>query len=173
MTGYKVNYEFSSQIKFKNVDNMRPQSNTLYSLHERPASTDLNSFTDLYPSTSSGTKKSMNQGLDSVYRSIAFLAAIISCAVDFIPNIAHGNNPLNKRIIWHPPHIVCSQRTESERYLAAALYLNRKTGDWVHVLSGVEWRRSLRPHSFEALWDFHDPMPFLFNLYHLGKGFAF
>lgn len=102
MTGYKVNYEFSSQIKFKNVDNMRPQSNTLYSLHERPASTDLNSFTDLYPSTSSGTKKSMNQGLDSVYRSIAFLAAIISCAVDFIPNIAHGNNPLNKRIISAP-----------------------------------------------------------------------
>lgn len=57
--------------------------------------------------------------------------------------------------------------------LAAALCLNRKTGDWVHVLSYVEWRRSLRPHSFEALWDFHDPMPFLFNLYHLGKKFAF
>ena len=57
--------------------------------------------------------------------------------------------------------------------LTAAIYLNRKTGDRAHALSYGEWRRSLQPHRFETLWDFRDPMPFLFNLYYLGKKFVF
>lgn len=57
--------------------------------------------------------------------------------------------------------------------LVSVLYLNKKTGDSAHTLSYGKWRRSVRPHGFEALWDPRDPMPFLFNLYYLGKKFVF
>lgn len=53
--------------------------------------------------------------------------------------------------------------------LPAAIYLNRKFDKGEFKLSFQQWRESLKKKSFEAVWSWRDPIPFVCYLWNMGK----
>lgn len=53
--------------------------------------------------------------------------------------------------------------------LPSAIYMNKKIDNGKFKLSFREWKKSLRKNSFEAVWSWEDPMPFMAYLWNMGK----
>ncbi|MDE5888060.1 MAG: ATP-grasp domain-containing protein, partial [Muribaculaceae bacterium] len=53
--------------------------------------------------------------------------------------------------------------------LPSALYMNKKFDNGKFKLSFKEWRKSLKNNSFEAVWSWKDPIPFVSYLWNMGK----
>ncbi len=53
--------------------------------------------------------------------------------------------------------------------LFSSTYMNGKLEDKQYKVSLLEWRKSLKGRSFEAIWSYKDPLPFIFNFWYLIK----
>lgn len=53
--------------------------------------------------------------------------------------------------------------------LSSAIYMNGKIGEKKYKMSFGQWRKSLQPNSFEAVWDIKDVKPFFYNFWYLIK----
>ncbi len=53
--------------------------------------------------------------------------------------------------------------------LVSSIYMNGKLDDKQYKITLSEWRKSLKGRSFEAIWSYKDPLPFIFNLWYLLK----
>lgn len=51
--------------------------------------------------------------------------------------------------------------------LPSSVYLNKKIDNGNFKISLKEWKKSLSKNSFEAVWSWKDPMPFIAYLWNL------
>lgn len=53
--------------------------------------------------------------------------------------------------------------------LSSAIYMNGKIGEHKYKMSLIQWYKSIKHNSFEAVWDIKDIKPFFYNFYYLIK----